>query len=635
MRTIAAAGNRGKGGRQLWAEASVVFVAAMGFLGALAPSAPFSKELGVCESGAVRDILAGNVILPRFLPGPMVHVPPLYWWLAALCVKVLGWNELALRLPSLAAAALTCAIVFAWTACTIGRRAGVWSAATLLCCHFFLDAARQPRMDSMLALFVSAAAISLERAIAVRAASKTRAGTGASAAIIAGSRATWFCAGASAIGLGALTKGILGIVLPGLALALFLLVRRRFEELFRGWVVATFAAGSAIGLWWFVAGWSLGGGAFLDWQVRMNLWSRFIPSAAGGAGYCAHPFWYFGPQILAGFLPWSIYLPAFALAAWRRAHTQLPNGIVYALCWFAALFIFFSLSQGKCQVYILPAFSPLAILAGWTIAEVHSEHCLGEQGSKRDSKDEGEPQRHKLDADNATGGESSHRDSLSARLRWPQRMLQSLNVADALFGLGSVIIAAGSSMIVIATLLVARYGLPAKILSQLHPTDRRFVELLGGYGLKPSLITWAIISCAGAGLLIVGLQRRRPGLQGVGTLAVAAAGAWFWFAVMNPALAERETLKPFAHGVAAIVPRDARIGHFGLGDCELNFYSPRPLEPLPHLSCSDKVTQPYVVIRGRDFDAIAPARRSCFTIVLESHPGDSIGARLLLKHRGQ
>src|SRR5215475_1772352 len=109
-----------------------IFAGATLILLTLAPSAPFTKELGVCESGAVRDVLAGNIILPRFVPGPIVHVPPLYWWIAAICVKAVGWNELALRLPSLIAAALTCAIVFAWSSRTLGPSVGLWSAAALL-----------------------------------------------------------------------------------------------------------------------------------------------------------------------------------------------------------------------------------------------------------------------------------------------------------------------------------------------------------------------------------------------------------------------------------------------------------------------------------------------------------------------
>src|SRR5215469_1919360 len=162
-------GSRSKSVRvRLIVQAHGVFLVASGFLIVLAPSAPFTKELGVCESGAVRDVLAGNIILPRFLPGPIIHVPPLYWWLVALYVKALGWSELAFRFPSLIAAALTCAMVFTWSGSTLGPRVGFLAASALLLCHFFLDAARQPRMDSMLALFVTIAAASLERAISLR-----------------------------------------------------------------------------------------------------------------------------------------------------------------------------------------------------------------------------------------------------------------------------------------------------------------------------------------------------------------------------------------------------------------------------------------------------------------------------------
>jgi 4-amino-4-deoxy-L-arabinose transferase-like glycosyltransferase len=555
---------------RLLVQAGAVFLAAAGFLVTLAPSAPFTKELGVCESGAVRDVLAGNLILPRFLPGPIIHVPPLYWWMAALSVKALGWNEAAFRLPSLIAAALTCAVVFAWGGRTMGPRVGLWSAAALLLCHFFIDAARQPRMDAMLMLFVTAAAVSLERAITRRAQAKPHANR-------------YFVAAAGAIGLGALTKGVLGIVLPGLIVALFLLVCGRLSELFHIDIAATFAAGLAIGLAWFVAGYQLGGRPFLEWQVRMNLWSRFIPAAAGGAGYCVHPFWYFAPQILRGFLPWSLYLPAFALAAWPVAGRRLPEPAAYALCWFAALFIFFSSSHGKCLVYILPAFPPLAILIGWAIV----------QGQER-----------------------------SNTRRWVQQ----------LFATGSAIIAGGTALIVIAAIVIIAYGVPPKLASQLHPTDRRFLELLVRHSFNPPLLFWAGVSLLGASIAIGGLLRAAPTFETYGTLVIAVVGAWFWFAVMNPALAQGETLKTFARQAAVLVPANVRIGHFGLGDCELNFYSPRPLEPISQLSCTEHgAAEHYIIIRKQDFDAIPLTRRTCFAEELEATPNDSIGPRLLIR----
>jgi 4-amino-4-deoxy-L-arabinose transferase-like glycosyltransferase len=558
-----------QGPQRFCLQGGVVLVVAAGFLLALAPSAPFTKELGVCESGATRDVLSGNVILPRFLPGPIVHVPPLYWWITALCVKALGWNELAFRLPSVIAAAMTCAIVFAWAGQRISLQAGLWSAAALLLCHFFLDAARQPRMDSMLALFVTAAVLSLDQVVSRPTQSQS-------------STNRYYVAAAVAIGLGTLTKGILGIVLPGLVVGLFLLLRGRLRELFRVDLIATFAAGLAPGLAWFIAGYYLGGRHFLDWQVRMNLWSRFIPAGAGGASYCAHPFWYFAPHILRGFLPWTLYLPALAFAAWPRAGRSLPDPIVYALCWFVALFIFFSSSQGKCLIYILPSFPPLAILTGWAIVEAQN--------------------------------------------------IEGRSWVRSLFSAGSVGVAIGATIMVVAAIVAASYGLPAIMASRLHPTDQRFLQLLVRGGASPSLLLWAVLSLAGVGLIVAGVGQKISMLQPFGTLIIAAAGGWFWFAVMNPALAQRETLKKFAREVAEIVPASQRIGHFGLGDCELNFYSPRPLEPVSHLSCiADPAAEQYIIIRKEDFDAIPPIRRICFATEVGATPNDTIGPRLLIR----
>jgi hypothetical protein len=45
-----------------------VFACAFGWLMLFDPWAPFSREVGVCEAGAVRDVLAGNFILPSYDP---------------------------------------------------------------------------------------------------------------------------------------------------------------------------------------------------------------------------------------------------------------------------------------------------------------------------------------------------------------------------------------------------------------------------------------------------------------------------------------------------------------------------------------------------------------------------------------
>lgn len=540
----------------------------------------------------------------------MVHVPPLYWWTAALAVHAFGWSELALRMPSIIAAALTCALVFMWTSVALNRRVGFWAAASLLLCHFFLDAARQPRMDSMLALFVTAAAIAFERAlrpsgdgpstpITVRQAADSDASSNRRARRIALTLA------ALTIGAGILTKGILGILLPGLAVGLYLVVRRRFSDLFRIDLIVTFLAGLAVGLSWYFAAYQIGGQKFLQWQLAMNLWSRFIPAEAGGAGYCAHSFWYFTPQTIAGFVPWSVYLPAVAIYLWPRRDRKLPEAAVFTLWWFAAIFVFFSTSHGKCLVYILPAFPPLAVLTGLTIdaaAAMREPHVIAME------------------------------DSASSNDKPPSREAQDRTLATA-FAIATGVVAAAATAIALAALGAIAGGVPLRWSLELHPTDRRFVEIFSSLAAHRSAGLLALIAaCIVASATgLIALRRRNGQVQAIAVLIIATASSWFWFGVMQPALEERESLRDFAHEVARAVPAGNVIAHLGLSDCDLNFYSPQPLTPIYRLRCEDDAGGfNYIVVRKIDFDASPAGNRACFKPIRESPAVDSHGPRLLL-----
>ncbi|HEX4210371.1 MAG TPA: glycosyltransferase family 39 protein [Candidatus Binataceae bacterium] len=597
-----------------------MFAAAFTLLLMMAPKAPFTRELGVCESGAVRDVLAGHLLLPRFLPGPIVHVPPLYWWCAALCVHFFGWSEIALRLPSLIPSAMTIAIVFGWGSASISRRTGLWAAAALTLCHFTIDAARQPRMDAMLVTFVTAASVCLERGLfrpdpvapidllsiqELRAIFFVPPGLSLNRHILApednrrGPHAAmlWFTLAAIFIGLGILSKGILGIALPGLAAGLYLIAGRRIAELFRPGLILSFTTGLVIGLAWYVAGYAIAGRQFLKWQLSMNLWHRFMPAGAGGAGYCAHPFWYFVPVTLAGFIPWSGYLPAAAVILWRR-WSSLTAPVFFVLCWFAAIFLFFSASSGKCLIYILPVFPPLALMLGGTIDSIQREAdtmAIYDLYAPADTPD------------------------------W---------LTAAVFTIGTSIIVAGAALITCAALGVTLLGLPEHLPVTMHPTDRRFLEIFGALAAHHaiSLYLWLLATILAVAVAGAGLLDHRPEVQAAGVGLIAMAGGLFWFGIMNPALAERETLRGFAQAASAHVPPGTVIGHIGLGDCDLDFYSPRPLPEIFRFRCDEDGALPrYLILREVTYKAMPSAQRTCLKPILTSAPVDSQGPRLLVE----
>jgi len=546
--------------------AVAVFIGSLAFLLLLAPLAPFTKELGVLESSAVRDIFAGHVILPSFAPyepGSQIQAPPLSWWTDALMVRLLGWNEIAFRLPAVVSSAATCALLFLWLAEVTGYRAGFLGAASLLFCHFFADAARQPRMDAMLTMFVTASAVCLERAL-----------FGAPHR-----RRLLLLVAAILMALGTMTKGPLGPLLPGLAIGAYCLVTRRLRELFKLDVIAAFLGSIVIVMPWYIAAYQIGGKEFLDWQIYGVLFHRFMSSEIFGRRYCPNPFYYFVPIALAGFFPWSIYLPALAVWFWRRG-VSLPDPAIFALCWFSAIFIFFSSSTGKCFEYILPVFPPLAAMLGLLIERMNDPS----------------------------------RDFLVART----------------FGLGSAVLGIGILLLGLSMIVILLAGAPSELLLHLHPRDREYISIFSSVAGHPAFVLFLLAWVGGGLLLLLGSQRTLLGVQLTGAVAVAAAGIAFWFGVMNPALSQRQSLKGFAKEVDSVVPLTAKINFIGQMDYDFAFYSNRGVEHAGNFDCgAPRDGQRYFLVAQDEYGKLGPARTGCVKLIAKSPAVDHHGARLL------
>ena len=546
-------------------ETAAAFGVSLAFLLALAPSGPFSKELGACEAGAVRDVLSGNFVLPHYTLGIPVQVPPMFWWAAAFAVHLFGWNELALRAPSILATAVTSAVLYAWIASALDCRAALWSVPALLSAQYVADASRQPRMDAILVMFLTLGMVCLERALASP-----------------HKRTGLLCAAAISMGLAILTKGPLGIILPGLAIAMFLATQRRFPELFRLDVIATFSVALAIGAIWYFAAFHVGGTAFFEYQITQGLLHRFFGSAAGPLGECHNPFYYFLPRLVSGFLPWSLFYPALALIAWRERVT-LSSPVVFAICWFVAVLGFFSISAGKCLVYILPLFPPLAALTGWLIARVTTR---------------------------------STDSSLVQRL---------FDWTSLLIGGGVLIM-----LMVLATLFFSGRG--ANLGAHLHPSDKHFVEVLMSSGSRaaPGLLLWVSLWLIGGILAVVAFARKRPLAESASVALIAVAGTWFWYGFLNPALVAEQTLKPFAAILDSVAPPGVRIDYIGETDCDLAFYSKHEIASTNIFRCDKQSNDAYFILHEERLKNLSSDQRGCLERLAQSSSIDSHGARVLM-----
>ncbi len=277
---------------------------------------------------------------------PWFDKPILFYWVVAASFRAFGVSEGSARAGSaLAGLAGVLAVYLLGRRGRLGERGAFLSAVVLATMLEYALLSRAAITDATLTLFVTVGMLSAERYLA----------TG---------RAALFGAAGAAFGLAVLTKGPVGLLVPGLALAAYALLARRADALRPAALVAGAAGFVATAGPWF--GHMLA--SHRDLVVRTFLGEgnlrRFLEPE-----HFAFPLFYL--LVLAvGALPWTGALPAALLRAARPEELRAERGSgrapgpVFLLCWFGAVLVPFSLSASKLLSYALPALPPAAMLVG-------------------------------------------------------------------------------------------------------------------------------------------------------------------------------------------------------------------------------------------------------------------------------
>jgi hypothetical protein len=70
----------------------------------------------------------------------------------------------------------------------------------------------------------------------------------------------------------------------------------------------------------------------------------------------------------AGFIPWIVLLPGALLWGFAKDQREHRLQFYFPLCWFLTIFIFFSLSTSKRELYLLPLYPAASLLLGGFIS---------------------------------------------------------------------------------------------------------------------------------------------------------------------------------------------------------------------------------------------------------------------------
>ncbi len=168
----------------------------------------------------------------------------------------------------------------------------------------------------------------------------------------------WVCWASMALAV--LSKGLIGVVLPGFVLVVYTLVARDWALWKRLHLVTGLIVFFAVGAPWFV---------LISARNPEFAWFFFVHEHFQRFTSTVHnrnaPLWYFVPLLLAGFLPWLAQLPGATRLTFARSETA-ANGFRPTLMlglWAILIFAFFSISDSKLPGYIFPIIPALAVLA--------------------------------------------------------------------------------------------------------------------------------------------------------------------------------------------------------------------------------------------------------------------------------
>lgn len=294
--------------------------------------------------------VSGDWTTPRLNGIKYFEKPALQYWATAAAYKAFGEHHWTARLwPALTG---FFGILFAWYAGSrlYGREAGLYAAAVLSSSLLYVLIGHINTLDMGVSFFMGAGLMALLLAQRENATPQEN--------------RFWMLAVWATLAFSVLSKGLMGVVLPGAVLVLYTLIQRDFALWKRLHLVKGLLLFLAITVPWFVAV-SLANPEFFHFFFIHEHFERFLTKEHGRY----RPWWNFLPILAVGILPWFVPMLDSLARTWK-SNARGFNPERFLLIWAVFIFVFFSASSSKLPSYILPIFPALALLIGKRFSEM-------------------------------------------------------------------------------------------------------------------------------------------------------------------------------------------------------------------------------------------------------------------------
>ena len=295
-------------------------------------------------------VASGDWVTPRLDAIKYFEKPPLGYWATAVAFEVFGQRAWTVRLWPALTGMLGLMLTWALGRRLYDRRAALLAVLVQASALLYVAMARIATLDMSLSFGLQIAMTAL--ALLVQRPDEPQARAWRLPLLLG-----------VGVALAVMSKGLVGILIPGAVAVLFMLIHRDWWLPLRAQPWWTLAALLVLAAPWFVLV-SARNPEFAHFFFIFEHFQRYL-SRAEFDRY--QPVWFFLPVLALGLLPWTTLLPG----ALRRAISAARSGeraTSLLLLWAAFVLVFFSMSQSKLTPYIVPMLPALSLLLGRAIA---------------------------------------------------------------------------------------------------------------------------------------------------------------------------------------------------------------------------------------------------------------------------
>ncbi len=286
--------------------------------------------------------------------------PPFFFWLIALSSYLWqGFNSFSARFPSALFGTLTMLLTFFLGKKLYDWRTGFFSGLILATNLEFPYLSTRANIDATLTFFTTASMVCFFYWHQFSKGGNKLAG-------VQHLSIYGFYVG---MAVATLTKGPVGFVLPLLVSLIYLTLQKDWKgikgmKLLKGMLLF----GVIVLSWYLPALWRGGQNYF-----HATILKHTIDGFAEGWTH-VHPFYYFFYHFPIQFLPWTLFLPGALVYSFSRGSFEKNKASLFLLTWFVVIFLFFSVSKGKRNLYLLPLYPAASLMIGKLWGDFISNH---------------------------------------------------------------------------------------------------------------------------------------------------------------------------------------------------------------------------------------------------------------------